>query len=211
MISLIHPSRGRPEQSFANATEWLSKAGNVDVELIVTVDTTDSKLGIYQHLYGSQAYAFDHTSVVHATNNGASMAKGDILIYLSDDFKCPNKWGELVVKEFEGEKRPLMLKVDDALQKFHVTILTIPIMNRSLYEKLGYMWHPAYKSMHVDVDLFYTCQKLGAIKNCPHLVFEHHHPANGKAQNDETYTRSAANWNQGLDILNRRKKQGFPV
>lgn len=217
-ISLIHPSRSRPKKSFENSQEWLKKAGNVDVELIVAVDTTDRDQAAYLALYGGQCIVFDHTSVVHATNNAAAKSTGDILVYLSDDFKCPENWGEKIIERFESyslgngiNERPLMLKVDDALQKFDVTILTIPIMNRALYEKLGYMWHPLYKSMHVDVDLYFTCMKLGAVKMCKDLVFEHHHPANGKAENDEVYKRSAANWNQGLDILNRRKKQGFPV
>lgn len=43
------------------------------------------------------------------------------------------------------------------------------------------------------------------------ITFEHHHPANGKAADDETYRRSAANWNQGLEVFNRRKAQGFPI
>jgi hypothetical protein len=90
-------------------------------------------------------------------------------------------------------------------------VLTIPIMNRQLYERLGYFWHHEYKSMHVDVDLFYTCQKIGAIKNCEYLKFPHEHPANGKAPDDETYRRSAANWNQGLEVFNRRKALGFPI
>ena len=219
MISLLHPSRGRPEKSFNNAKEWIEKAG-CDVELIVSIDNSDAWKA-YFDLYppyphepiGSyiRLYMNDNDSVVQATNRAAKQATGDILLYLSDDFKCFDNWGLSVLKEFEGEDRPLLLKVDDCLQKFQVPVLTIPIMNRKLYERLGYFWHPEYKSMFVDEDLYWTAQKLNAMKMCSHLKFEHHHAANGKAPDDETYRRSAANWDQGKSVYQRRKAEGFPV
>jgi len=211
MISLLHPSRGRPEKSFNNAKEWIEKAG-CEVELIVSIDNSDpSDYMIHYVNLACHLMVDDNNSVVEATNRAAKEATGDILIYLSDDFGCFDNWGLSVLKEFEGEDRPLLIKVDDMLQQFTVPVLTIPIMNRKLYERLGYFWHGEYKSMHVDVDLFYTCQKIGAIKNCQYLKFPHEHPANGKAPDDETYRRSAANWNQGLEVFNRRKALGFPI
>lgn len=232
MISLLHPSRGRPEKSFKNAKDWVDKAG-CDVELILSTDDSDPKKYEYRgtyytiHDYGyptspsfSEPNIECHNfwieenaniSVVDATNHAAKVSKGDILLYLSDDFKCFDNWGVAVLKEFENESRPLLLKVDDCLQNFQVPVLTIPIMNRALYERLGYFWHPEYKSMFVDEDLYWTAHKLGAMKMCPHLKFPHEHPANGKAPDDETYRRSAANWDQGKGVYQRRKAQGFPV
>jgi hypothetical protein len=84
-------------------------------------------------------------------------------------------------------------------------------MNRAMYELLGYFWNPEYKSMFVDEDLYWTARKINAVKMCPHLKFPHEHPSNGKAVTDETYQRSAANWNQGKAVFERRKKQGFPI
>jgi hypothetical protein len=196
-----------------------------EVQLIVSVDLSDSTKDEYVNRYAEfikqeDAEYFDNTfvltrndnhSVVEATNRAAMIADGDILVYLSDDFKSPDNWGQLVMKEFENENRPLLIKVDDCLQKFDVPVLTIPIMNRALYERLGYFWHPEYKSMHVDVDLYHTVRKMGALKNCPHLKFPHEHPANGKAPDDETYRASAKNWNQGLAVFNKRKAAGFPI
>lgn len=215
-ISLIHPSRGRPEKSFNNSKEWIEKAG-CEVELIVSTDRNDSKKEDYRGLYipqidnGHWITENDNGSVVEATNIAAKKSSGDILLYLSDDFKCFDNWGLAVLKEFEGESRPLLLKVDDCLQKFTVPVLTIPIMNRALYERLGYFWHPEYKSMFCDEQLYWVTHKLGAIKMCPHLKFPHEHPANGKAPDDETYRRSAANWEQGKAVFAKHKALGFPI
>lgn len=211
LISLLHPSRGRPQKSFENSKEWIDKAG-CDVELIVSCDKSDPAHIQYVSGYSTgTVLIYDNESVVDATNKAANEAKGNILVYLSDDFKCPENWGTLVLKEFENEKRPCLIKVDDCLQEFHVPVLTIPIMNRVLYEKLGYFWYPGYRSMFVDEDLYWTAHKLGALKNCPHLKFAHEHCSIGKSEDDETYKRSAANWNQGKALFAQRKAAGFPI
>lgn len=221
MISLIHPSRGRAEKSFNNTMNWLNKSGDCNVEVILSTDISDHFGFTYCEKYPPypadskthyvRHYCNDNNSVVQATNNGAKEAKGDILIYLSDDFDCPSNWGPLVLKEFEGVEGPCLLKVDDCLQPFHIPVLTIPIMNRALYERLGYFWHPEYKSMFVDEDLYQVCKKNGWIKNAPHLKFQHNHVSVGKAQDDETYRNSAKNWDQGKALFARRKAQGFPI
>lgn len=222
MISLLHPSRGRPQKSFDNSREWVEKAG-CEVELLLSIDNDDPCSMKYQELYfgitipagklrSDYSVCFaDNKSVVEATNAAAKASSGDIFVYLSDDFKCPDNWGQLVLQEFEGENRPCLIKVDDCLQKFDVPVLTIPIMNRALYEKLGYFWHPGYKSMFVDEDLYWTAHSLGALKNCEHLKFPHEHCSIGKCENDETYQRSSANWDSGKAFYAERKQAGFPL
>lgn len=210
MISLIHPSRGRPKKSFRNSREWIEKAG-CEVELIVSLDISDSESMKYRSFYKNTCTIIENnnTSVVEAANHAAKAAKYDILLYLSDDFKCFDNWGLSVLKEFEGEDRPLLLKADDCLQEFNARVLTIPIMNRKLYERLGYFFHPDYKSMWVDCDLFETVRRLRAMKMCPHLKFEHQHVCVGKAPNDETYKRSSANWDQGKAVFRERQTKKF--
>lgn len=212
IISLLHPSRSRPKKAYETARHWIDKSGLdiKDIDYILSLDESDPKRSEYWIEWDCEIIN-NNTCVVEATNHAAKESCGDILVYLSDDFKCPDNWGQLVLKEFEHVYQPLLIKVDDCLQKFEVPVLTIPIMNRALYERLGYFWHPSYKSMFVDEDLYWTVQKIGALKFCPYLKFPHEHPANGKAPDDETYRRSALNWNQGKAMFANRKMQGFPV
>lgn len=209
MISLIHPSRGRPQQSSDNSRTWMAWSG-VLTELIVSLDTSDSKLTEYQKLYRGTIIG-DNTCLVEATNRAAAQAKGDILVYLSDDFKCFPNWGKILTEEFKKYTGPTLIKVDDCLQRFEVPVLTIPIMNRACYDKLGYFFHPGYKSMHVDEHLYWRTKKLGFLKMAPHIKFEHCHVSVGKAQNDDTYERSAANWDQGKAKLAEHRRMGFTV
>lgn len=209
MISILHPSRGRPEKSSQTVKDWRQKAG-CETELIVSIDFSDPERWKYQEYYGVHClFKHDNNSLVEATNYAASLSTGDILVYLSDDFKCPDNWGQLILKEFEGVTGPMLLKVDDCLQKFDVPVLTMPIMNRALYNLLGYFFHPDFKSMHCDEHLYQRCARLGVIKKAPHLKFEHWHVSNGKAENDDTYRRSAANWDHGVMMMRKHRRLGF--
>lgn len=211
-ISLIYPSRGRPDKSFQTYKEWVAKSGCDEIEVILSLDVDDPLLETYKILYDEtdvNVIVNQNKSVVEATNRAAEISTGGILIYLSDDFICPENWAVSILSLMPDEM--MLIKVDDCLQKFEAPVLTIPIMNRELYHHLGYFWHPDYLSMHVDVDLFHTLKKINAIKLCPQLKFPHEHPSNGKAATDETYRRSAANWNQGLKVLERRKATNFAV
>lgn len=208
-ISLLHPSRSRPQKSFETSSDWVNRAG-VETELIVSVDRDDPYLRDYSVLYGGKILVNDNKFVVQAANHAAKVAKFDVLVYLSDDFKCFDNWGVEVLKKFEGCSTPRLIKVDDKLQTFHKDVLTIPIMNRLLYQELGYFFHPEYHSMFVDQDLYWTVKNMEAMIFCPELVFEHHHYVNGKAKKDETYERSTSNWNQGKHLYQQRKEQNFP-
>lgn len=219
-ISLLHPSRGRAEKAHHTFCNWLYKTSwdgffpQEYFEHILSIDSDDPELPGYAKwaLDGSSGKIISpNKSVVEATNIAAERSDGDVLVYLSDDFECPKSWDKLIEKEFDGVTGPMLLKVDDCLQNFHVGVCTIPIMNRALYDRLGYFWYPEYKSMHVDVDLYETCKRLGVIKYAPHLKFPHNHYSNGKAAHDETYRRSEGNWNQGLEVIKRRRAQGFPA
>lgn len=217
MISLIHPSRGRAKKSYANCKEWMFSCGT-QVETILSIDTSDDWMAYFETYpsYMNDAttqyvrmYMNDNKSLVEATNNAAKESKGDILVYLADDFKCFIDWGNAILKEFEGITTPMLLKVDDCLQKFDVPVVTMPIMNRALYNLLGYFFHPDFKSMHCDEHLYQRCARLGVIKKAPHLKFPHWHVSNGKAENDDTYRRSAANWDHGVMMMRKHRRLGF--
>jgi glycosyltransferase involved in cell wall biosynthesis len=211
MISLIHPSRSRPQKAYQTALKWAGMAG-IATDYVLSLDSTDPYLDDYKAKFNEdRIHINDNTSVVEATNVACKEAKGDILLYLSDDFDCFPDWGVAIEKAVKDFPPMWLLKVDDCLQRFDVAVLTIPIMSRPLYERLGYFWHPSYKSMFVDEDLYWTCRKLGVIRNAEHLRFEHQHVSVGKAQDDETYRNSAKNWDQGKAVFAQRKAEGFPV
>jgi hypothetical protein len=216
-ITLLHPSRGRATKAKSTLDFWIKNAsGKIFVEHILSLDEDDPEIGKYKELFsnlkGSAGIVGPNTCVVEATNSAAEIAKGDVLIYLSDDFKCPKDWDLLISEYFEHNlNEPALLKVDDCLQKFKIKVLTIPIMNAAMYKKLGYFWHPGYKSMFVDEDLFWVSTNNGWMMEAEELKFPHEHCTIGKAERDETYIRSEKNWDQGKEFFALRKSQNFPI
>lgn len=208
-ISLLHPSRGRAIKARQAVDYWLSQSsGEHFIEHILSLDSDDPQLNSYQESFKS-LIVNDNDCVVKATNHAAKIATGEILIYLSDDFKCPRHWDKLIIQKIGNRTEPTLLKVDDCLQPFTADVLTIPIMNRALYERLGYFFHPGYKSMYVDQDLFWVCTNNGWMINAANLKFPHEHYVKGACQIDETYKRSAAFWDQGKALYRQRKQENF--
>ena len=188
------------------AEKWITEAG-VPVEHIFSLDESDRYHKAYKTI--DKLLVNPNDCVVQATNHAAKASTGDVLIYLSDDFDCFHNWGRTITEICARYTGEYMLKVDDGLQRFDNGVLTVPIMSRALYERLGYFFHPDYKSMWVDVDLFEVCRRMGVIKNHQEVRFQHNHYSNGKTKKDETYTRSDGFWNQGKEVLARRRAERF--
>lgn len=203
-ITLIHPSRGRAEKARKTFDFWMEKSSKeIEIEHLLSLDKDDKQVEQYVLQFNGKSRIFieENDSVVMAANRIAKEAKGNILIYLSDDFSCPGNWDKLIVDKINGQEI-CMLRVNDLLQPMENCVLTIPIMTIGLYNQLGYFFFPEYKSMWVDCDLYFVTKPH--MIEAPELEFKHEHQKDG---NDETYERSNLNWNQGVDIFNRRSAE----
>lgn len=221
IISLIHPSRGRPKKAKSTYDYWMSMAANPEnIEHILSLDFSDPHNEDYclgddqRHAsFGSNSRSIiDHNDcVVEATNQAAKISTGDILIYMSDDCFPSQSWDKTIFLYFENLIGPALIKADDCLQKFESEVVTMPIINRALYSRLGYFFNPLYFSMWVDCDIFHVCKNNNWLYLCPELKLKHEHYSNGKTTKDATYTATESHWNQGLEIFNKRKLLNFPV
>ena len=209
MITLIHPSRNRPQMAFDQYKNWMAKStGLVPIEHILSIDIDELQANEYRQLFKDSLIVQDNPSdgyVVGATNVAAKHAKGDILIYLSDDFDCPTQWDVLIVNRLKG-KVMAGLEVNDSYQT-NRNLLTIPIITRDLYDKWGFFWHPEFKSMFCDNFMYEQIKREGVLVDAMDLVFEHKHYSRGLMAKDQTNTRSEAQYNNGRLIFNKLSKQ----
>ncbi len=207
-VTLLHPSRSRAAKAFTTANKWLEEA-NVATQHIFSIDNSDPQADQYRGF--DMTVRMDNSCVVEAVNHAAKSAVGDVLIYISDDVLSYPNWGQDIKRICERYTGEYMIKVSDGLQPRNAEVLTFPIMSKALYQRLGYFFHPSYKSMWVDVDLYHTCNNLGVIKHHPEILFEHCHYVNKKAPMDETYRRSDAHFETGRLINANRARQGYPI
>jgi glycosyltransferase involved in cell wall biosynthesis len=202
--------------AFDNVNNWLNKAkGGIEIEHILSLDGDDTDIINYFRLFegfGSTILVNQNFNCVQATNRGAEVATGDILIYFSDDFDCPKYWDLQLLHIYMRQDigKPMLIWVNDTITG-EKEICTIPIMSKTLYDKLGWMWYPEYESMYCDEDLYQVCNSMGAIVNAKHLTFPHLHWINGKSKMDKTYEQhdNKERHERGKAIFEKRKSEGF--
>lgn len=220
-FSLVHPSFGRPMMALDRIREWTthcSPHNHVDYILSVQEDDYLKYLSLMKHICNRDYLRVRHDirimsgkdqTMIGNLNEGATFARGDVLIYLSDDFHCPPNWDVEIQKAVLGqEDTPWVLHVSDGHQ---TDVQTISIMSREYYSEVGYMYCPDYMSMFVDNDYTERTKLYGRVINAKHLVFLHEHYIFGDHPIDETYKRqnSPEAWKVGERVFAERRKKGF--
>lgn len=208
-ISIIHPSRSRPEMAFDTISKWLNKANYVcDIEYILSIDSDDEfrnkYLLIYDCIHVERILSNKNKSAIDAINNAAKICTGDLIIVVSDDFDCLKGWDTELISLLEG-KSDFIVKTKDGMQP---TIITLPIMDRIYYERFGYIYYPGYKHLFCDTEMTAVAEMTGKVIKLP-LMFRHNHYLTGSMKKDAVNEKNDATWIQGETLFNERKKINF--
>ncbi len=204
-INLIHPSRGRPQKSKETVKRWLKNATKTP-EFIISLDIDDPCLPEYEKIYVNMATINKNRSAVDAINNAAKVAPGDIFMVVSDDTDCPDGWDSFLLKWLDG-KTDFIAKTQDGIQPW---IIVNPIMDRTYYNRFGYIYHPDYQHMFCDTEL--TCvADLTGRKIVSNIVFKHNHYSVTKEPPDAISKRADGTWDQGEKLFLERYKRNFDL
>ena len=206
-ISVIHPSRNRPEKA-KRAYDYWTKRGEVK-EWILSLDSDDRFLNAYYFQFrntNAKIVVNPNTSITTAVNSGARETTGDLLIVVSDDFLCPDAWSDTLTHHLQGHT-DFVARVGDGKQNW---IVTLPIMDREYYKGQGYVYNPAYLHMFCDTEQTTKAELEGKMVDVP-MIFEHEHPMYGKAKADAVNQRANRTWNQGETLYLQRLKDNFGI
>ena len=209
MISIIHPTRGRPYKSKQTIDKWVERARLDVFELIISCDEDDDTLEHHEYKFTFPPYVNadfivnKNRSCVDAINNAAKIATGDIFVVVSDDTSCEIGWDTALLKELEG-KSDYLLKTDDGIQDY---IVTMTVMDRKYFERDGFIYHPDYFHQFADTWLTVLADIRGRLIKSP-LKFPHLHPGHsgGKMLSDALNHRNDLSWKDGLDVFKRHLK-----
>lgn len=210
MISVIHPSKGRPEQAIDTANNWIAKADN-EVEYVISIDKSDPLSNKYLHVIQWESqnimyHEWDNKSAIEAINNAAKHTDGDIIIVVSDDFDCPEHWDTLLLEAIGG-KQDFCAKTSDGHQDW---LITLPIMDRKYYELFGYVYNPDYSHMFADLEMTCVAWMLGRYIELP-LTFKHNHYSLTGQKPDAINRKNNATWGQGQMLFKRRMAKNFGI
>lgn len=213
LISILHPSRSRPEKSKQTIHKWINSASDINqIELIVSCDLDDPELSAYKDIYSHTIFknnpvvANKNRSAVDAINYAASISKGDIIIVVSDDTDVFPGWDHAILKEVQG-KTDWILKTQDGIQPW---IITMPIMDRAYYNRFGYVYYTEYQHCFCDTELSCVADIIGR-KIKSKLLFPHKHYSVTKEQPDEVNKKADSTWAQGEKLFLERYKKNFDL
>lgn len=212
-ISIIHPSRQRPQMAAATAKKWLSSVKYPEnIEYLLCLDFSEPLQETYfaefDQLNSPQVRIinWDNHSAIEAINYGAKCAKGDLLIVVSDDFDCPYHWDEYLAQQLAG-KSDYVVKTKDGGQPW---IITLPIMDRVYYERFGYIYNPIYKHMFCDTEMTHVADLLDK-KIELDITFKHLHYTTGAMKKDSVNEKNDATWVQGEKTYLERVRNNFDL
>lgn len=211
-ISLLHATRGRPNQAALARKYWYDTAGDpANIEHIFAIDEDDKEsinaLGTFRHVRVTAG-----GGCVAAWNAAAKASRGKILIQLSDDWTPPICWDTEIVKRFGDEiDKPYVLAISDGHRKDF--LLCMAILTRARYEQQGFLFHPDFKSVYSDNYFTWKATKDNCIIASRDFVIEHNHPVfNKEIPVDKTYAESNApeRYEHGKAVYERLTGEKLP-
>ena len=150
MISVILPSRGRPESLY----RAVSSLAYGDVEILVGLDSDDPTAGEAERLLAEFPQARVHINprmgTLHVLDNHlAKRAQGDFLMVFTDDYTIPDyEWAQKVETSFVSF--PDGWGIAYPMDAMYPHFSTFPILPRKLVDLAGYFLPPVFPFLFGD-------------------------------------------------------------
>lgn len=185
MISLLAPTRGRPEQFAEMVESAFSTATHVKrVEVIAYRDVDDESE--YAERKGVSWVRADRCLLSEAWNRCQRASTADIFMHCGDDiiFRTPG-WDSAVREAFARSADKLVLVHGDDCSPNTDVLATHGFYHRRWVETLGYFMPPYFSCDWNDVWLTELADAVGRRIKIP-IVTEHMHHSFDKREYDET-------------------------
>lgn len=196
MISLVCPTRGRPDR-FAEMVEsaHTTAASPNRVQVVAYLDDDDPELGAYRNTDHPLTVALlvgDRCVLSDAWNRAAQIANGSVLMLAADDLRFrSNGWDHAV--EDCAESFPdgiaLMYGRDGHADE---RMATHPFVTSRWVDTVGRFTAPYFVADYVDLWLHDVAKRVGRAVYLPQLLIEHMHPSFGKGEWDRTHEERIA-------------------
>jgi hypothetical protein len=204
-ISIIHATKGRPQIAWQRRQQWLMLAKNpLEVEWLFVVDHDDP-----QDYTPHQAIRCNPGGIVNAWNYGAKMAKGDILVQMSDDWSPPRHWDALISNAIGATNEEKVLAISDGLRTDKLLCMAI-LTQKRLEKQDGCMFHPDYQEsdgIYSDNEFTERAYSDGVVIEAKHIQFKHENPlfTGGKPDDLIKHHNKPEFYEKGKAIYEKRK------
>lgn len=214
-------SRSRPDNFFRAIDSIVGNVESTDFIINCTLDSDDYvmnnqavidrmvsyELGIILAVYWGNS-----KNKIHAINKDCD-GDWDILVNVSDDQVFTVKGFDNIIRANMPEDLDGYLHFTDTNHPKPDSLCTLSILGRKYYERDGYIYHPSYVSVWCDNESMEVAKRRGKYKFINEVIFDHRHPAYGKAERDAQYDRTESKQVHARDKRNflMRQRKGFPA
>jgi hypothetical protein len=219
-IILKYPTKSRPDLFLDTFTKYMEASTTGLVAPVITIDYSDilmnnAKMIRWMREMGAEVHVGNSKTKVQAINANIPKDQWDILVLASDDHVPVEKgWDERIVQDMDTLEEPRLLWYRDVRQQQAIgeqRVCFMPVMNRSLYDRFGYIYHPSYRSFWCDNEQTEVCERDGYIRRIDHELFRNESPDwGGTIKRDSLYRTNSKWYRVDQATYERRKQQGFP-
>lgn len=236
-ILFKYATRSRPELFKRGIESIINNVESEDYKILVSVDSNDDSMNGVAHDYLHYSWikiadnrinckniklSFgDSKNKIEAVNRDVNEFNydWDILVNMSDDMVFNVKGFDNIIREnFYFKKldggNSLVKDLDKCLHfpdGNRKDLITMSIMGRDYYNRFNYIYHPDYISLYCDNEQTEVAKMLGCYKYVDKQIFEHLHPAYGKAVFDAQYQHTESFGNVDLQTYLKRKEANFGI
>jgi hypothetical protein len=216
-------SRQRPDNLKRTLLNIQEMATNPDYLICLTLDEDDKTVNNVEFTdwlnqnFGLELHYFFGRSKnkIDAINRDLEhFTNFDILVNVSDDQVFTVKgFDQKIIDAFQfANGTDLYLHFRDTNHDPIDALCTLSIIGRDYFKRDGYIYHPSYKSVWCDNESMQVAKNRNCYRFIPDVIFEHLHPAYGKAQTDSQYRKTENPSLHKIDHNNflRRQKLNFP-
>jgi len=202
-------TRSRPHLFARGMKSIIDNVTKDNYHILVSVDVDDPTMLQHEFIEHPKVTTVwgDSKGKINSINRDVNQFKEpfDIIVNMSDD----------MVFRVQGFDEIIRNNFDNLGQCLHfpdgntTDIITLSILGVDFYKQFGYIYCPEYISLWCDNEQTDVAKMLGAYKFVDIQIFEHLHPAVGKAQMDGQYYHTESFFQQDKKTYEIRKLANF--
>ena len=195
-ISILHATRGRPQEAINARVLWMKKASRPqNIEWIFSCDNEDPTAAVLKPWNPIMGEG----SCVAAWNRAADKAQGEILIQASDDWDPPLYWDTIVTERLGDTSKPKVLAISDGHRTDELLCMAILTKARLIQQSsLFANEYDACSGIFSDNEFSHRAKKDGVIVSAIDVVFTHNNPMFTGAVQDAEFKKHNAKENYVL-------------
>ena len=213
---LKYPTRGRPHWFQETLNAYYTKlSGKHEYQFVIAMDNNDDTMNnesmqFWLNERENLTYFYrDHANKIQACNTGIPDDGWDILVLISDDMTPIAAGFDDIIA------RDMLNHFPDTDGAIHYTdgrtgnsLITLSVMGKKLYDRIGFVYWPAYQGTWCDNEFTDIVRVLGKYWYSEENIIRHDWQKNGR---DDVYVKGESTYYDDQRTYESRKVLNFPM